>query len=490
MVELPVWELGLTILIPMLIAFGGRGLLERRFVDSCPAIKQSLAQFRLDLAIFTIAGLVMAFLLFIAHQFPLLQSGMKLFLGILTVGVFAAMDLALSRERIVIHSALTGQAVYDPPSKLSPLTKKFTMITVTILLLMTVVMTLVLIRDVNWLSEQDFSMISLRLMGRSVLIEIVFVMGFLLLMTVNLIFSYARNLRLLFDNETQVLERVTRGDLTQKVPVTTNDELGVIAGHTNSMISALREGVRMREGLLIAQEVQQHFLPGKPPEIVGLDIAGVANFSDETGGDFYDFIDCEATECGATGLVVGDVSGHGVGAALLMAAGRALVRQSATLTDAPAESITTANRNLARDLALTGRFITLFYMVINPIAETAQWVNAGHQPPLVYNSKSDTFTELRGNDIPLGVEETWQYHNFEMPIPQRDDILLIGTDGIWEAHNTSGDMFGQTRLQTVIRDNKNGTANDIMNAIVSAVHSFQGTAPQEDDITMVVLKGN
>jgi len=255
------------------------------------------------------------------------------------------------------------------------------------------------------------------------------------------------------------------------------------------MISSLREGVRMREGLLIAKEVQQHFLPKNPPSITGLDIAGTAHFSDETGGDFYDFIDCDAPDCQLMTVVVGDVSGHGIGAALLMSAGRALTRQGAISADSAAQSVATANKHLARDIGDTGRFMTLFYVILDPVKRIAAWVNAGHQPPLIYNPATDDFSELKGEDIPLGVEESWQFHENYMNLPEPGQIILIGTDGIWEAHNQTGEMYGNKRLQQVIRNNSYKSAQEIIQAVVASVHEFSDMATQEDDVTLVVIKG-
>jgi len=489
MVQLPVWELGLIILFPMTIAFAARGPLEERYVNSTPQIRRSVSQFRLELGLFFSAGMLMAFTLLFRYHFPLLQSGMKLVLGIFTVGLFAALDLSLTRERLVIQNALSSNGPFEAPRELSPLTRKFSFIATLILLLITGIIMLVLIRDVHWLAEQDLTMASITSLGRSVLLEILFVMGFLLLMVINLVFSYARNLRLLFDTETEVLEGVSRGDLSRRVPVATNDELGVIAGHTNTMISSLREGARMREGLRIAQEVQQNFLPSSPPSITGLDMAGTALFSDETGGDFYDFIDCDDAQCGLVAIAVGDVSGHGIGAALLMSAGRALIRQSANQSSSAAQSIATTNRHLSRDIDGTGRFMTLFYMVLDPISGSATWVNAGHQPPLVYDMHLDEFSELRGEDIPIGVMGDWEFHEHFMDIPGPGQSILIGTDGIWEAHNTSGEMFGADRLQQVIQTHANLSAQEMLEAVVDAVTKFTGSQPQEDDLTLVVIKG-
>ena len=489
MVRLPVWELGLVILFPMSIAYLFRGMLEKRLVQPVSAIHQASAQFCLELGLFFLAGLVMAFALFLAYGFPLLQSGVKLVLGVFTIGLFAGLDLALARERLVIEAALSGEASFEPPSQLSPLTRKSSLAAILVLVLITAIIMLVIFRDVEWLAEQDLSMASIDDLGRSVLIEILFVMGFLMLMVINLVYSYARNLRIMFKNETRVLENVSQGDLSRRVPVVSSDELGFIAGYTNAMIGSLREGVRMREGLLIAKEVQQHFLPDDLPKLPGLDMAGLSRFSDETGGDFYDFIDCRPDSCGQLAVAVGDVSGHGIGAALLMAAGRAIIRQGADSPGSPAKNISLANMHLARDIGDTGRFLTLFFMVMDPASGTIAWINAGHQPPLIYDPQEDEFLELRGEDIPLGVEESWEYHERYMDMPAPGRIILVGTDGAWEAHNPAGEMFGADRIRAVVRDNAHQGAQEIVMAVADAVQDFVGSANQEDDVTLVVIKG-
>ncbi|BCS89354.1 PP2C family protein-serine/threonine phosphatase [Pseudodesulfovibrio sediminis] len=489
MVQLPVWELGLIILIPMAGALLLRWPLQNALIEPSPSIRQSALQFRLELGLFLGAGLASAFILLFMYDFPLLHSGMKLVLGIITVGLFAGLDIALARERMIIEKAQTGRANYAPPRILKPMTRTFTFIAILILLLITAIILLVIIRDVNWLATQNIDMDTIGFLSRSVLIEIVFVMGILLLMVVNLILSYSRNLSLLFKTETQVLENVARGNLTRRVPVTTSDEMGVIAGHTNAMISALREGVRMREGLLIAQEVQQHFLPGAPPAMAGLDIAGVSVFSDETGGDFYDFIECDQEACGELGIMVGDVSGHGIGAALLMTTGRAVIRQNAATEPTVARAIDQSNRHLTRDMGETGRFLTLFFMSLNQATQTATWVNAGQQPPLVYDPETDTFSQLMGENIPLGVVEDWQFSEHTMDFPDKGQVILIGTDGAWEARNADGVMFGSGRVKASIRAHHRKNAEEIMTALCDEVMAFAGDGNQEDDITLVVIKG-
>jgi sigma-B regulation protein RsbU (phosphoserine phosphatase) len=147
-------------------------------------------------------------------------------------------------------------------------------------------------------------------------------MAVLLALVVNLIVSYSRNLRLLFNNETDVLERVSRGDLSRTVPVATRDEFGVIAGHTNSMIQGLRHRTKMITALKLAEEVQQNLLPVSAPDHPGLDLSGTSIYCDETGGDYYDFFKLPNNNLG---VVVADASDHGVGSALLMTTARAFL---------------------------------------------------------------------------------------------------------------------------------------------------------------------
>ncbi|OIQ50347.1 Phosphoserine phosphatase RsbU [Pseudodesulfovibrio hydrargyri] len=489
MAWLPVWELGLVILIPMTAAWGVRPYVQRRMVERARPLRRPLRQLQMELCLFVAAGVAAGIILFVVYHYPLQDSGLKLVLGLFTVGLFAGLDLGLARERRVIRNALAGDASYAPPSRLISMTRKFSVVAVLVMILSTVIILLVIIRDIGWLATQDLNLETLDMIGRSVLVEILFVMGFLMVMLVNLVVSYARNMRMVLDTQTGVLENVSRGDLSRRVPVTTSDEMGVIAGHTNTMIDRLREGVRMREGLRIAQEVQQHFLPKEAPAMPGLDIAGASLFSDETGGDFFDFIECDPDNCGRLAVAVGDVSGHGIGAALLMTAGRAVIRQNAATPGPAAESIRRANLHLSRDIGDTGRFMTLFFMVADPAEGTLTWVNAGQQPAQLYDPATDSFSELKGVDIPLGVEPGWDYHEQSMELPGPGRILCVTTDGIWEARGPDGSMFGRERLRRIIRDNRDGSAREILSAVSGRVVEFSGPDGREDDLTLVVIKG-
>ncbi|MFH1914932.1 MAG: SpoIIE family protein phosphatase [Pseudomonadota bacterium] len=485
-------RLWLLPLLPLAAAMLVRALTLRPLLElRHPALRARL-QLGLDLALFTSAALATALAVQLAHGFGFMGSGLKMALGVFAIGVFASFDLALEREREVISSAKprTGPArEHSPPGRVVSIASQFILVTTTIILLAAALLLVVLMRDIQWLSEQGLGPSMPSILGPAVLGELLLVMGALLVLTVNLAVSYARNLRLLFANQTAVLEAVSRGDLSRRVPAVTCDEMGVIAAHTNAMIASLRDGQRLRDGLRIAMEVQQNLLPESAPILPGLELAGAAVFSEETGGDFFDYIGCDEEVCGRMAVAVGDVSGHGIGAALLMAAGRALVRQSAASPGSPARNISTANRHLARDIDGTGRFMTLFYMILDPATGEATWVNAGHQPPLLHDPADDSFRELRGRDIPLGVDREWLFHQETMPLPGPGQTLLIGTDGLWEAQNDRGDMFGPQRVRRVIRDNADAGAHALVRALLDAVADFTGPTPQDDDITLVVVKG-
>ena len=186
-------------------------------------------------------------------------------------------------------------------------------------------------------------------------------------------------------------------------------------------------------------------------------------------------------------MVIGDVVGHGVAAALLMATARALLRSRAALAGSLEDLFTDVNRQLC-DSQFTGRFMTLFYMGMDTEAKTIRYLSAGHDPALVYNPDDDTFADLCGNDIPLGLEPDWRFHEFAADDWRSGQVILLGTDGIWECFNAKHEMFGKTRLREVIRQSAPQPADAISHAIQQAVSEFRGKADQTADITLVVVK--
>ena len=132
--------------------------------------------------------------------------------------------------------------------------------------------------------------------------------------------------------------------------------------------------------------------------------------------------------------------------------------------------------------------MTLIYLTIDRPNLRLQWVRAGHDPAILYDPSTDTFEELRGDGVAVGVDETWQYEENEKTGLKKGQILLLGTDGIWEARNQNGSMFGKSAVYEIIRQNAEADASTIQAAIIEALTRFQNGAGLEDDVTLVVIK--
>ncbi len=286
----------------------------------------------------------------------------------------------------------------------------------------------------------------------------------------------------------RVLKKVRDGDLNNRVKVTSNDEIGYTGDVINEMTDGLKERDKMRQSLELAKEVQQNFLPKTDPIVDGLDIAGQSIYCERTGGDYYDYLYLGGQQPGKIGVVVGDVSGHGISAALLMASARSSLRQRALLSGNIAQIVSDVNRQLSADVEESGRFMTLFYSEIDIHKQRIRWVRAGHEPAIFYDPASDTFDELKGSGMALGVDESWQYEEKQKFGLAPGQIIVFGTDGIWEAHNVAGHLFGKESLFRIIRDCAAKSAREIVAAILDALNHFrQGVIP-EDDVTLVVVK--
>lgn len=484
METLPPVLLGVSLLIPFVAALALRRPLVNRFVASQPQIVQPKKQFYLDFTLCLAAGSAVAVYNAFAHGFPA-PSGISLLLGCAVVGFFLGMDMALARERKVIYAALAEDRLLPPPKRLYSMTRKFSLVALTATLFVSLILGLVIARDVVWLAEIEQSGMTVTQAQLSVMREVLFVMAVLLVAMVNLIISYSKNLQLLFQNETSVLERVSQGDLSKLVPVATRDEFGFIAGHTNTMIEGLRHRTQLINALKLAEEVQQNLLPSEPPSLPGFDIAGTSKYCDETGGDYYDYFKFSN---GHLRIVVADASEHGVGAAMLMTTVRALLRQRVTMGGDIARIVSDVNRELARDIGGSGRFMSMFFLEIEPESNTLNWVRAGHEPAVLYDTREDSFLELTGEGMALGVVEHLEFRKYTHQGWTPGSIIVVGTDGIREARNEDGEMFGAARFREAIRRHATESAEEIQNRIIEELEIFQGETPQEDDITLVVVK--
>jgi sigma-B regulation protein RsbU (phosphoserine phosphatase) len=286
----------------------------------------------------------------------------------------------------------------------------------------------------------------------------------------------------------EAVKRLAKGDFSARMNIKTGDERDLLATAFNEMVPQLEDRMQLRKSLQVAREIQQSLLPQEIPNLRGFDVAARSVYCDETGGDYFDFFPCEDEHCSRFGIVVGDVTGHGVGAALLMATARALIRGLVTRPENLAERLTQVNRLLSADVRDSGRFMSLFFLMIEEGSRTISWVRAGHDPAILYNPAKDVVEELAGPGMVLGVEEDYCYEQVDKTIETDGAVILIGTDGIWEAHNSEGELFGKDRLHRIIRDNADKSAAAVQGAVLDEVSKFRGKLPQEDDITLVVIK--
>lgn len=477
-------SLGVHIFAAYAAVLIARRPLERRIVEAANEESQPKRQFVFELLLGLTAGLLAAALNVAVHGFPA-ASTRNLIYGVLIYGFFIALDLSLARERTIILSALAGNTAQPPPKRLYPMTRRFTLVAVATAICVSVVILSVIARDMSWLTTVGADPGAIREATLSVTYEILFIMAVLLGLAINLIASYSRNLKLLFENETGVLERVTNGDLSRMVPVATRDEFGLIAGHTNTMIAGLRHRIELVSALKLAEEVQRTLLPSRPPLVDGLDLSGTSIYCHETGGDYYDYVLLPGERLG---VVVADVSGHGIDAALFMASARAFLLSEAQTFQSPARLARDVNRCVARDSASTGRFMSMFFLEIDPRAKTLRWVRAGHEPAMLYDPMQATFRQLGGEGMAMGVLDTAEYRDYTQQGWVPGAVVVIGTDGITESRNAAGELYGVERVRQVVRANASRPAADIQAAVIEAVHRFRGEAPQEDDVTLVVVK--
>ncbi len=304
---------------------------------------------------------------------------------------------------------------------------------------------------------------------------------------VYLIGLVSRNLTMPFREIIQTLQGVRNGKFDKKVRVTSNDEIGYTGDVINEMTEGLRERDRIRRSLGIAMEVQQHLLPRHAPKIEGLDIAGQSIYCEETGGDYFDYLPVGQNGERKIIIMVGDVSDHGIASALLMTTARAFLRQRASRTGNLNQIVADVNRQLSMDVEDSGRFMTLFFCEIDGRMKTIRWVNAGHDPAVIFDLNGGGYEELAGRALPLGVYDKASYQEFQRQLLP-GQIILIGTDGIWESQNARGQMFGKKRFREVVRSQARQPAAGILQAVITALDDFCHPLAKEDDVTLVVVK--
>jgi PAS domain S-box-containing protein len=244
---------------------------------------------------------------------------------------------------------------------------------------------------------------------------------------------------------------------------------------------ALREN---QEQLLVAREIQQRLFPKSAPTLEGFDIAGVTYPAEETGGDYFDYLPMLN---GNVGVIVADVTGHGIGPALLMAETRAYLRTLAANREDIGEILTSANRILAEDIG-EDRYVTLFLGRLEPKTRKFAYASAGHPTGYVLGPGGEIKSLLKRTSVPLGVNPTAKYDGAVEVVLQPGDIVLLLTDGIEETMAPDESFFGIERTLNAVRQNREKPAREILDVLYRAARDFSQHTPQLDDVTAIVIK--
>jgi phosphoserine phosphatase RsbU/P len=285
------------------------------------------------------------------------------------------------------------------------------------------------------------------------------------------------------------LRRIADGDIEHEVHLDQTPEFTQLSDEINTMTSGLQDRIKLKQSLALAMDVQMNLLPTDTPKIEGLDIAGHSYYCDETGGDYYDFLDVAGLSKTTAAIAVGDVVGHGVAAALLMATARGILRSRSDEMGSLADLLTHINKHLAKDVGDTsGRFMTMLLMTLDSSRGEMRWASAGHDPPFIYNPDTKDFITLKGSGLPLGVMGGATYEEFNFSKVRTGQIYMTATDGVWETVDEAGSEFGKERVRELIQQNAHHSAAEISEHLRNELAQFRGGNPQDDDITFVIVK--
>jgi sigma-B regulation protein RsbU (phosphoserine phosphatase) len=253
--------------------------------------------------------------------------------------------------------------------------------------------------------------------------------------------------------------------------------------HIARLSQAKAESDKIKQQLEIARQIQYRLLPKDPPKIEGLDIAGRLVTAERVGGDYYD---CFLTYAKKPSFVIADVSGHSIGAALIMAAFRSAIRAQRDGDYTPSILVQRINSILYDDLFQSEQFISMTYLQYLRSRQIIHYTSAGHLPPLVWRTADRCFEDVGTGDPLLGIEFGSIFHERQLVV-SRGDVILLYTDGIIEAAR-GGEHFGRERLLTCLKDAVVGSAQQIVDVVVETVQSFCDPEPLRDDLTAMVIK--
>jgi PAS domain S-box-containing protein len=238
------------------------------------------------------------------------------------------------------------------------------------------------------------------------------------------------------------------------------------------------------EQFRVARDIQERLFPTVPPRLPGIEIAGRSEPASAAGGDYFDYLPMLRERWG---VVVGDVTGHGIGPALLMAETRAYLRVLAMSHEDLGGILTHANQLLAEDIGVE-RFITMLLVSLDPVTHRLCYANAGHPEGYVLDARGHIKVALKRTGVPLGIHPDTKYPPAQEVQLDAGDIVVLLTDGIDEAVSPDEQLFGTERMLAVLRERPNSPAAELVEALYREVKEFSGDTPQLDDATAVVVR--
>lgn len=264
--------------------------------------------------------------------------------------------------------------------------------------------------------------------------------------------------------------------------------LAIIAAQSGQVVENARlheqeqAFMKMQEELRLAARIQTELLPHTPPSIPGYEIIGKSIPAQEVGGDYYDFIPIDEHRWA---FCIGDVTGKGLPASLLMANLQATLRGQTTPVTVPKACLERSNQLLFQSTS-PEKFATLFYAILNPYDHQLSYANAGHENPYLYCDRSET-KRLKTGGIPLGMLPEFPFEQECVPL-EEDCLIVAFSDGVTEAMNAQEEQFGEERVAAVINQHRNAPVTEIIDHLVAAVKTHAAGHPQSDDITVVVVR--
>jgi sigma-B regulation protein RsbU (phosphoserine phosphatase) len=300
--------------------------------------------------------------------------------------------------------------------------------------------------------------------------------------SLGIISVFSKSITGLFTEEFISLLASLAGQLAQAVTIVR--EIEAKGRERSQKEQALLQNARVKRDMEIAQQIQLSLLPDRAPDLFGIEMGGRCISAAHVGGDYYDFF---LRDEHSVDLLIADVSGHSVGAALIMAEVRTLLRPQVNSAHSASAVLKLLNSQLYDDLTRAELFITMFYARYNSATGRLSYANAGHNRPLICREGEDSCIELDAEGLIIGVKPSVIFEERIIELV-KGDVVLFYTDGLIEATNQAGDLFGTERVCSQLSKLRHLPVKDIIDSFYTAVTDFTGLDILQDDVSLVVLK--